>query len=192
MTKDHWWMTPIWVLHIDPTQIDFNKIIKEVYKLQKKDKGRIVSNYGGWQSNVLDLKADTEINKLLKEIERQAQVCFEELDIKPLYTKKIDTAWININKKSDSNAPHLHPNSILSGCVYIQSDDKAGNIKIHRNAMEAYYYSTYINSDNQYSYEHVYYKPIEHTAIVFPSYLMHSVEPSNSEQDRISIAYNLY
>jgi uncharacterized protein (TIGR02466 family) len=185
-------MTPIWVFHINSAQIDFNKIIKEVYKIQKKDKGRIVSNYGGWQSNVLDLKADTEINKLLKEIERQTQVCFDELDIKSFYTKKIANAWININKKSDSNAPHLHPNSILSGCVYIQSDDKAGNIKIHRNAMEAYYYNTYINSDNQYSYEHIYYKPIEHTAIVFPSYLMHSVEPSNSEQDRISIAYNLW
>ena len=191
MNKQHWWATPIWWFDIDPMQIDFSKIVKEVYEIQKKDKGRVLSNLGGWQSNLLDLKANTEINKLLKEIERQAQVCFDELDVKPMYTRKIDNAWININKKSDSNVPHLHPNSILSGCVYIQSDDNAGNIKIYRDAVESYYYGTYSNSDNEYNYAHVYYKPTEHMALVFPSYLMHSVEPSNSEQDRISIAYNL-
>jgi uncharacterized protein (TIGR02466 family) len=192
MNKQHWWMTPIWSFNIDPMQIDFSKVVKEVYEIQKKDKGRNISNFGGWQSNLLDLKANTEINKLLKEIEQQAQVCFDELDVKPMYMRKIDNAWININKKSDSNMPHLHPNSILSGCVYIQADDMAGNLKIHKGVMETYYYSSYCNLGNEYNYDDVCYKPTEHTALIFPSYLMHSVEPSNSEHDRISIAFNLW
>jgi uncharacterized protein (TIGR02466 family) len=189
MRKDTWWGIPIWAIQINPLQIDYSNITKEIYEMKATDKGRNKSNYGGWQSNFINLQLNTETNKLLAMIEHEAQQCFEEIKVKNTYLRKISTAWANVNKHRDSNEPHNHPESILSGCIYVQTNSESGRIKFHRSPSEDYFYNTYC--DGNYNDSYIYYIPINYAVLIFPSYLMHSVEPNNSNEDRISIAFNI-
>jgi uncharacterized protein (TIGR02466 family) len=194
--KDNWWPTPIWCFDADPTQIDFDKIKEEAYEIKAHDQGRAVSNYGGWQSNDLDLTKDNETNKLLKFIEQGVACCLDDVGAGPKVNKMITDCWVNINKKGDGNHPHIHPSSTLSGVVYIQGNDKSGNIRFHSNSPENYYYLELTNNHfdtqtNPYNFSYVFYPCEKYKVIVFPSILLHSVEPNNSDEDRISLAFNV-
>lgn len=197
VNKDHWWPTPIWFFDIDPSVIDFDKVIDEVYRIKQIDQGRVISNYGGWQSNNIDHTQDTEINKLMKHIEEQSSFCFADIGARDSVNKTLTDYWININKKGDYNRIHNHALSTLSGCVYIQCNEDSGNILFHRNASEDYYYleltHTKDNKDvdtNPYQFSYIFYKPIKYRVLVFPSILPHSVNANKSDEDRISIAFN--
>jgi hypothetical protein len=193
--KDHWWPTPIWFFDLNPTTIDFEKVKDEIYRVRSVDKGRKISNYGGWQSNDLDLSQDTEMNKLMKNIEEAASYCFDDVGARPSANRKITDYWININKKGDSNIPHVHALSTFSGVVYIECEEDSGNILFHNNAAENYYYLELTHSkdkdkNNPYQFSHVFYSCIKYRVLIFPSILLHSVEPNKSDKDRISLAFN--
>lgn len=193
--KDDWWSTPIWYFDIDPTQIDFNKIKEEIYRVKKVDKGRSISNQGGWQSNSLNLTQDTEMNRLMRAIEDASAHCFTSVGARPTVNKKITDYWLNINQKNDYNRPHIHPLSTLSGIVYIECNENSGDTMFHRNPAENYYYLELTHADaedttNPYGYSHVYYPCIKYRVVIFPSYILHSVEGNKSDEDRISIAFN--
>ena len=193
--KDEWWPTPIWYFDIDHTQIDFEKIKNEIYRVKEIDEGRGISNYGGWQSNSLNLTQDTEMNRLMKAIEDATANCFTNVGARPTVNKKITDYWININKKGDHNTPHIHPLSTLSGVVYIECNEKSGNIVFHRNPSENYYYLELTHTEiedknNPYGFSYVYYPSVKYQVIIFPSYVLHSVEGNKSDEDRISIAFN--
>ena len=193
--KDHWWPTPVWFFDIDPTTIDFDKVKEEIYKVKSIDEGRSISNYGGWQSNSLNLTQDTEMNKLMRKIEEASSTCFKDVGARPTVNRKITDYWININQKGDSNNVHNHALSTLSGVVYIECEKNSGNILFHRNGAESYYYLELTHNDdknnnNPYQFSHVYYECIKYRVLIFPSYLSHSVEGNKSDTDRISIAFN--
>jgi uncharacterized protein (TIGR02466 family) len=193
--KNHLWPTPIWYFDIDPTQINFNKVKKEICKIKTFDKGRIASNYGGWQSNIIDIIKNTEINNLMRKIEEASELCFKDIGARTTVNKKITNYWININKKGDGNSPHIHPGCTLSGVVYVECEQDSGNITFYRDAAENYYYQelTWDQNNsviNPYQISHIYYQCIKYRVILFPSYLSHSVEANKSDKDRISIAFN--
>lgn len=197
INKDHWWPTPIWYFDIDPSLFDFKKITEEAYEIRKADGGRTISNYGGWQSNSVDMEKDTEMNKMMKYIEDKVGACFNDIGARDTVNKKITDYWININKRGDYNRIHTHALSTLSGCVYLKTDKDSGNILFHRNASDDYYYLELTHhqdgsgSDtNPYQFSHIFYEPVPYRVLVFPSILPHSVDASKSDEDRISIAFN--
>lgn len=198
MKKENLWPTPVWYFDIDSLEVDFDKIKNEIYKIKAVDLGKQASNYLGWQSNDLyvDKNTDTETNKLMLLIENQASNCFDDIRAKSSLSRKISNYWLNVNKKNDLNYPHSHPESSLSGCVYIECGENSGNIRFYRNAAETFCYSEILGFENKdsnpYGFEYVYFKPIKYRVLVFPAFLMHMVEPNKADEDRISIAFNFY
>ena len=195
INKDHWWPTPIWFFDVDTSSYDFDKIKDEIYLIRGVDKGRVISNYGGWQSNSIDMKQDTEMNKLMKHIEEVSKLCFKDVGARESVNTSITDYWININKKGDYNKLHNHALSTLSGCVYIQCNKESGNILFHRNASDDYYYLELTHTkdndnSNPYQFSHIFYEPIKARVLVFPSIIPHSVEANRSDEDRISLAFN--
>ena len=51
----------------EDTQLDNKKIMKYCHSIKKNDKGRIISNQGGYQSNFLNL-IDKELQPLITQI----------------------------------------------------------------------------------------------------------------------------
>jgi len=93
--------------------------------------------------------------------------------------------WANVNSKSGYNIAHTHVGSVVSGVIYLQATT-TGMIEFHP---ANYIYKTnhpcwFYNGSMQYH-------PEDGDIILFPSHLMHSVEPNPVDRERINIAFNI-
>lgn len=184
------WATPIWQYYISDDVINFNQVITDVYEIKKRDEGRIVSNDGGWQSNFVESQ-NTEIYKLMEYIKSSAQICVQQLKVKEKFGKNFQY-WININSFQHSNVQHIHGASIISGCVYLKVPKNSGNLFFHPNTIEHYFYGTFTDYNNDFASNNTEFIAEEKKVILFPSFLPHSVSANNSNENRISIAFNIF
>jgi len=165
-------------------------LIDYAYNERKNDPiGVNVSNRGGWQSQNISVSNEADpLHKFLIDIVSSLPPLIENVDV------IIDT-WININKIGDYNVKHCHPNSNLAGILWVKIPDKSSLLKFS-NPLN---YQTYgeIEAYNDefkelYNYHHAYnFTPNEGTILIFPSHLEHCVEENKSDEDRISISFNL-
>jgi len=168
------------------------KLINYAYDAKKKDSlGATVSNRGGWQSSSIDFTKDD--NLLLTNFLFD---CLSELPF--LNGDNIDyrlDAWININKKGDYNVKHVHPTSIFSGVLWLKCPEKCGEIFFTSpyefiGWKEHELYSDQFKKENG-AFLGYSFKPIEGYMILFPSHLLHHVNVNESDEDRISVAFNM-
>lgn len=173
-------------------KLDNKKIIKYCLELSKKNKGRIISNVGGWQSN--DLKSsDSILNNLFLDIKKHGNEFAKFIKLPfPLYENAL---WININGYKDFNIPHFHGNCLLSGVYYLQTPKDCGNILFENPAndlMQVNWLNENLKEKNNYTSEKWWLPSEESLLYIFPSWLKHSVEPNLNKKDkRISISFNL-
>lgn len=132
-----------------------------------------------------------QITKLLKEIETAHEwESGEWIDIDP---------WLNINEKGNFNPPHVHPGNTYSGCYYLSFPKESGLIHFidprpqHRlvspniNHKEG---TNWYHTKNKYDSSIFTYDIQEGKVVIFPSWLMHYVDPNPLEDLRISIPFN--
>ena len=99
--------------------------------------------------------------------------------------------WININPPGTSNERHTHPGSDLSVVMYVKVPENSGDIEMTNPA--------YIESFNLLSAARpeanlspsVSITPVEGRVLIFPSNILHRVLENKSDNDRISIAWNV-
>jgi len=102
----------------------------------------------------------------------------------------ITQCWANRNPKGSRHHEHVHPNSIVSGVMYFQINEKSPPIQFSKSTQDGMKLDpikfTHINSESFM----LPCKPGE--LILFPSSLKHSVPINMSEEDRISISFNTF
>jgi uncharacterized protein (TIGR02466 family) len=185
------WATPIWQYYISDDVVNFTQIISEVYKIKQSQKSRIKSNEGGWQSDFIESE-DTELFKLMSFIKNNIHKCYDDLNVKKKYYDIKMVYWININSFGHTNCKHIHGNSILSGCVYLKTPQNSGNIIFNPNLANEYFFKSFTECDNDITSYEATFSTEEKQVIIFPSFLPHSVGKNNSNEDRISIAFNFF
>ena len=185
------WATPIWQYHISDDVVNFAKVISEVYQIKQSQKSRILSNNGGWQTDFIESK-DTELYKLMSFIKNNIQKCYDDLNVQKRYYNIQTKYWININSFGHTNKKHTHPNAILSGCVYLKVPKDSGNIIFNPNLINEYFFRSFTECDNDITSCETAFFPEERKVIIFPAFLPHSVSQNNSNEDRISIAFNSF
>ena len=103
---------------------------------------------------------------------------------------EITQAWVNYTKNGQYHHKHAHPNSIISGVFYIQAAKDID--KLH------FYNELYQQTKIMPKVFHVYnadswWLPTETgQLLLFPSRLVHMVEPTTGEDDRISLSFNSF
>jgi uncharacterized protein (TIGR02466 family) len=177
------------VWYTDLNNVDNNSIKQYALDLEKTNSGRIISNRGGWQSNdiVVEDLPDCMLD-LYKKLQETLDKITYEFDIKI----SIKQSWININRKNNYNDMHIHPGSILSGCYYV--NDHATPIIFSRPPAQEYLYNSLkidSSSENLF-YNRIMYNCLKSRVLFFPSWVSHRVEPLNSDEVRISIAFNAF
>ncbi len=102
----------------------------------------------------------------------------------------ITQCWANRNPKGSKHHEHVHPNSIISGVMYFQINEKLPPIQFSKDRQDGM-------KLNPEKYNHVNSesfmlpcKPGE--LILFPSSLKHSVPINQGDEDRISISFNTF
>ena len=167
----------------------FDMCKKEIDAMRVRDpQGRRRSNAGhGWQSN--DGIDDNPIfNKLMREIKRVvAHELMPYLGAVPGTAECImHNSWANINYTHGWNAPHLHNGCFYSGVFYIKADGDEGNIRFIDTHFKVVGNMPNMPRIRESEVE----SPRTGDLFLFPSGLMHMVEPNTTDKDRYSISFN--
>ncbi len=165
-----------------------NSILKNLALDEKRDnKGRVVSNRGGFQSE--NLKLNNDLKPLIHSIEYHANIFVKDLGYKDVNLLNI---WCNVNEYKDFNIVHGHSQSTLSGVYYVNTPENCGNIIFHSPHFQLLEMAEQSTKDNNYT-SSTWWLPADVGMLyIFPSWLLHHVEPNmNQKEERISYSFNL-
>ena len=141
------------------------------------------------QSQYLELK-----EKILNVVREYVYKILSIRDDKLFY---ITTSWAVKFETGGWGQKHMHGNSLFSGVVYLKTPkDESGKISFHKDNRYSNICSPTLQLDyinyNIYNSDVWSISPKENDVIIFPSNLTHSVEINKSEEDRISVAFNVF
>ena len=149
------------------------------------------SNVGGYQGhyfNLHNMGSYMDDNSLYTLIEKN----IPSLDSKPIQNFKYQ-AWINVHTFGASNERHNHDShagTFMSGVFYVKCPEGCGKIRFYdpRPHINTAPDMRYYNDANTYHW----FTPVPNTLIMFPAWLEHDVEPNQSQEERISISFNIF
>lgn len=103
---------------------------------------------------------------------------------------KITQSWLNYTKPGQHHRPHHHPNSIVSGAIYIVADQQYDIIKFHSDTKSPYHVQP--GEFNEFNSVEVNINVTKGDMVLFPSNLTHSVPETTQNYTRISLAFNAF
>ena len=167
-----------------------DELIDFVYKMREKDPvGHTISNRRGWQSSCFSIDNENDVLK------KFLTNCLAEFPPIKKSVRLFVSAWVNINPPEAFNIKHNHPTSDLSGVLWIKCSDNSGNIEFDNpSGFETYReIDSYIDDfkDRNNIYPAYCFPPTEGRILIFPSYLQHNVGENQSDEDRISVSFNI-
>ena len=167
----------------------FLSAVKE-YKEQNPSKETSRSNIAGYQSPGT-LQGIEDLRPLFEYIcqmgfKASADLDFVESDI------AITEAWLNVNdSRQCMHSEHVH-GDVFSGVFYLKTPKGSGKLVLQNPAINRMWKGCqFVNQKNQFTGESVRIEPVEGNIILFPSYLPHSVETNDHDEERISISFNI-
>ena len=168
--------------------LDNKNIESHCLSQRKVDSGKIVSNVNGWQSSNFDLNDPPKpLDELCGNIFGSLSEICNTLGInKPSFGE----GWININEYGSFNWPHTHPGCSLSGVYYVKTPIQCGDIMFDHPSMREMGFIE-INSFNPYNASSFSLPSKEGMLYIFPSWMIHKVQPNLNKKNRISISFNL-
>ena len=185
MHTELWFPSVIWSAM---THFGNNAELKRfAYDRQKVDPGRVISNFGGYQSSDIRLGDNAEVDRLIETLEIEISGCARQVGLPQLELYNI---WININPPNSYNHLHNHTNSVLSGVYYVDAQEGQGNIQFERSDNGEYHIPTQVEKGTYYTSTRATYASKTGALYIFPGWLKHSVQGNKSTADRISISFN--
>ena len=91
----------------------------------------------------------------------------------------------------DVHSKHTHPNSVLSGVLYLDVPEGSGKIRFHEPNPLKKINKFDIENDSEPNWEWFELPPEKGMILVFPSWLEHEVLENKSQQDRMTLVFNL-
>lgn len=189
--------TPIWI--DDNVGLNRQPVIDFVNKVREEDpKGRNLSNIGGWQSHdfIHEVMGNNPLYEIRNKILERVYAASDEWGFSE-YSLRVTNLWINVNTRGHSNAMHTHPCGILSGVYYLSVPDCcSGVLTLFRdfnvqNMRECWGVGNNFSRDNLLAENTVTFDPKTDSMIIFPSWVPHNVSSSASDNERISMSFNI-
>jgi hypothetical protein len=97
--------------------------------------------------------------------------------------------WCQDYLEGDIHAEHEHGIGRISGIYWVRANEAAGGI-MFKNPNPFTEYSQDYDINAMWSWQGTIYKPIKGRMLMFPSYLKHSVLPSEEGVERTTVAFN--
>ena len=188
MIRELHFPTPIYIADIKHPTLN-QELERDIIAWSKQDKGIIRTNVQGWHSttNMHELPQFKKLVDMLYECQRTVYQQ-EHYESEPF----LGNMWANINPPGGMNRAHQHPNSLWSGVYYIKAPKNCGHLKIDDPRASAAMFRPRQKANNlpPRLYRETHYEPIAGRCIMFPSWLMHCVDPNQSNDIRISVSFN--
>jgi uncharacterized protein (TIGR02466 family) len=169
--------------------LNLNDLYKYCIEYEKNNESNNRSGVGSFQSKNIDLN-NLIINSIANFfLERANFISYNDYKIKN--NLNLGNFWFNINRYKDFNLEHDHPGSILSGVYYVKTPENSGNLVFKNNDNRNLYLpDDYLLEYNELNSSRYFLPPQENCLYIFPSWLMHYVEPNLSKEERISFSLN--
>ena len=97
--------------------------------------------------------------------------------------------WINVREPGEALEVHGHTESAIAATYYLQASPGCGDLICFDTSRTINWESGYLNPIGKVVERR--FKPVEGHLIFFPSYVLHGVEPNNSNDLRISLSTDL-
>lgn len=185
MHTELWFPSVVWssVIHV----VDNTELKKWAYERKRKDRGRALTNFAGYQSNDILSGECEQIDKLVEHVNLEIKSCAKQVGLPVL---EIQNIWLNINPPGSYNNLHDHVGSILSGVYYVDASEKQGNIQFERSDGANYFLPEVVEKVTYFTSGRATYASKSQALYIFPSWLKHSVQGNQSNTDRISVSFN--
>ena len=183
--------TAIWSTLFDDRGTLNAALLERIYRLREQNpRGVANTNVKGWQSPN-DIQTLPEFEDLCLRIVQVCQRIGDSQHFMPDLGFNLQ-AWANINPPGASNKIHYHANCHFSGIYYVSlKAPECGSIFFRDPRVASRMLSYPAIKATDFTTEEVKMKPEEGRMYVFPGWLEHGVEENQSDEDRISIAFNV-
>lgn len=174
----------------------------DIYSFSKDELKILTDNKNVYKNTYNTTSLNTEIlehkklKKLKKFLEKQLSTfVYEHLHIKNKLKFYITQSWLNFNKPGEYHHKHRHPNSIISGVLFIRGNDIP--IVFHKDILKDLFVgildteSDY-NSYNNFNCRTSGFHSKEGLCLFFPSMTEHDVMVNNTKETRISLSFNTF
>tara|TARA_E500000318_G_scaffold111162_1_gene128731 strand:+ start:2374 stop:2991 length:618 start_codon:yes stop_codon:yes gene_type:complete len=185
------WPTPLWICNLakntrQERKVSLNDDLISYIKgdIETNPKSAQKSNRGGWQSTP-DLHKKGIVDELGQDIYSVCKAIFPHIK-----KMKVEQMWAAVNFKDNWNSLHCHGGHYcLSGAYYLQVPENSGRLALRdpRPGAINNVWSSFMIDKGDYSW----YTPKESDLMLWPPFLDHMVEPSNSDDPRIMISFDL-
>jgi|5_EtaG_2_1085323.scaffolds.fasta_scaffold86354_2 uncharacterized protein (TIGR02466 family) len=142
-----------------------------------------------------DLHLDPKFNSLLNAINPIIKITIDTLN---LSTNGFDilSMWSNINGRGGYLATHSHPNSFLSGVLYLQTPGSNKGKIFFENPVEGrtnWQFDPHDFKTSMFQYRSWEFEPRVGTLLMFPSWIRHGTYQGDWEDDeyRMSLSFNI-
>ena len=180
--------TPIYIADIKHPTLN-QELERDIIAWSNKDKGLLRTNIKAWHSPT-NMNELPQFKKLVSMLYACQKTIYEQehLDSEPV----LGNMWANINPPGGMNRAHQHPNSLWSGVYYIKAPKNSGRLKIDDPRSSAAMSRQRQKEGKKPTrlFRETHYSPIAGRCIMFPSWLMHCVDPNESDGIRISVSFN--
>jgi len=183
--------TPVWMSVLPDFEEYQDTFLTCVRNFKERNpQGENKSNISGYQSP-FTLQGEEELRPLFQYVCEMAMQAVQDLNF-------IDNniflthAWVNFNDtRQCMNTEHVH-GEVFSGVFYLKTPPESGKLVLTNSGLNRLWGGIQlVKEKNQFTGESLRIEPEEGSIILFPSYLPHSVETNNHDDERISISFNL-
>ncbi len=191
-SRQDWFPTPIWHFKLEDFQSVNQMLLSAIDEERKRDcKGEQWSNVLGWHS-IDTLHQRDSFQQFINIVQANVMeaTSFLKWDLNQ-FKISITTCWAMVNGKFAFNSVHNHPNSILSGVYYVQVPENCGGVFFSDPRPASQMLVPPVVEFSPWTFPRVTYKAYEGSMLLFPSWLLHGVEPNLSDEDRVSISFNI-
>ncbi len=114
------------------------------------------------------------------------QVTAAPKSISPYVTQ----SWLNYTEKNNYHHKHNHPNSYISGVIYINADKAHDTFTFEHNKYEQI--KLPVTKRNIFNSDTLSFPVGSGEVMIFPSSLVHSVEKKKGNNTRVSLSFNVF
>jgi len=167
---------------------DFTEAESQFFENELKDAVPALNNYSSKNKNVLASEAMAGIRSILQEnLDSYFKSVFNTSNNVQL---KITQSWLSLTKKGQSHHTHSHPNSVVSGVLYIRLAPQDG-INFYRNE-DLLWYELIPQEQNYYNAYRFFIETRIGDLVLFPSNVKHGVKEVTDDTQRVSLAFNTF
>lgn len=148
-----------------------------------------------WRSFYLtedEITTCQDIQKVISETTDRVNECFKHFGPNKSVGIRFDNCWFNLNDYGTYTGPHVHPASSMIATYYVSAPEHCGNI-VFMNPNESIYWNFPAGaySERTRFTDGLMSVPVKDGKLVIaPAHFQHYVEPSGSDELRISFTMN--